>query len=59
MNQFKIFIRKNVLGKWFWILKAGNGKTLSHSEAYTSKNKCYKTAKIIGEKLKSKIVFLS
>jgi len=39
-----IEILKNKNGKWFWRLKAGNGKVLAHSEAYASKRNCRQTA---------------
>jgi len=42
-----IEILKNKNGKWFWRIKADNGKILAHSEAYASKRNCQKTAEMV------------
>ena len=39
----QIYIDKGRSGKWYWKLKAENGKTLAHSESYSSKAKAWKT----------------
>lgn len=45
----KILFNQNVNGCWFWKLVGQNGETLSVSESYSSKTKCLKTAKAVGE----------
>lgn len=40
----KIQVLKNKAGKWFWRIKARNGKILAHSETYSSKQAALKTA---------------
>jgi len=40
----KIEMLKNKKSKWFWRIKANNGKILAHSESYNSKQACRKTA---------------
>lgn len=44
--------RKN----WFWRLTARNGKTIAHSETYSSKQKALKTAKKLGRRLKCPLI---
>lgn len=40
----KVVVQKNRRGKWFWKLVAGNGRVLAHSEDYSSRRACLKTA---------------
>ncbi len=50
-NHYEIILvkgRKN----WFWRLIARNGKTVAHSETYSSKQKARKTAKKLSLRLK-------
>ncbi len=35
---------KNKKGQWFWRMKARNGKILAHSESYSRRGKCWKSA---------------
>lgn len=41
----RIVMRPNANGAWYWTLKGRNGETLAHSEAYSSRAKCLKTAR--------------
>jgi len=42
-TTMKILIKKNKNGKYFWVLVAGNGRTLATSESYSSKQACQDT----------------
>ena len=50
------FVLKVVMKKgkkyWYWKLVAKNGETLAHSESYSSKPKCFKTAKMVADKFR-------
>lgn len=39
-----IQVLKNNINKWYFRVKAGNNKTLCHSEYYNSLKSCIKTA---------------
>jgi uncharacterized protein YegP (UPF0339 family) len=43
----KIHIEKNKKGRYFWRLVARNGRTLAHSEDYSSKRACEDTVKTV------------
>jgi uncharacterized protein YegP (UPF0339 family) len=45
--MLKIIATKNVNGAWYWRIVGGNGETMAHSEAYSSKGACVKSAKIV------------
>lgn len=45
-------------GKFYWRLKGKNKKILCHSETYTSKDMCMKTAKLISNDLQCKLEYL-
>jgi|GEM_PF-4893375 len=42
--MLKIVATKNINGAWYWRIVGGNGETMAHSEAYSSKSACTKTA---------------
>lgn len=43
----RIEIEKGKNKKWFWRLISANGKTLAHSETYSSKAKALETIQIL------------
>ena len=45
--MLKIIATKNVNGAWYWRIVGGNGETMAHSEAYSSKGACVKSAKVV------------
>lgn len=47
-ETFKVEIKKNKAGKYFWhIISGKNGKVIGHSESYSSLAKCRHTAKLL------------
>ena len=40
-------VLKGRAGKWYWKLKYTNGKTLAHSETYSSRYQAVKTARAV------------
>ncbi len=56
MVKFRVEIKKNPEGKWFWHLKTRNGKILAHSENYSSRAKALKTATLINEHMVSCVI---
>lgn len=46
-DNMKLEIRKGKSGKWYWRIKATNGRIVCHSETYSSKSKAIQTAKQI------------
>lgn len=47
----KIEVLKKPGSKWFWRLISKNGRTLAHSETYSSKTKANKTAERVANAL--------
>lgn len=48
--MFQIVVKRGIASQaWMWLLKGKNGKILSHSELYSSRNKAVKTAKKVCE----------
>jgi len=47
----KIELVENVKGQWFWHIIAANKRILAHSQSYSSKQACKKTARSVGLKL--------
>ncbi len=43
MSEYRVVLTK---GKkfWFWVLKGSNGRTLAHSEQYSSKRSAHRTS---------------
>ena len=60
MRNWKVEIEKSAANfydpiRWWWRIKAGNGQKLAHSEDYTSRQACFKTARKVAKKLKAKL----
>ena len=49
--MLKIIATKNINGAWYWRIVGGNGETMAHSEAYSSKGACtfQSTPRVRGE----------
>jgi len=56
---YYIHCLKNVNDCWYWRLMSSNGNILSHSEAYSSKNKMLQTVKNICKEFRVAYTFLS
>ncbi len=44
MRRYFINVKKNTLGAYYWVLRSSNGRTLAHSEDYSNKTMCIRTA---------------
>ena len=59
MRKTKIIVEvlKNKRGKWYWRLKSNaNGRILAHSEDYSRRQSCDKTALGVANELKVQCV---
>lgn len=53
--KYKIEVLKSK-GKYFWRLKAMNGRTLAHSEKYNPKKSCLKTSEGLENDLEGSVI---
>lgn len=51
MTPYRIQLFRNVKRKWQWRLRSRFGKVLAHSESYSSKASCRKTARFLAHNL--------
>jgi len=49
-RSWKVEVYEGHMG-WWWRIVAGNNKVLAHSETYTRKQNCLKTARPVAKRL--------
>lgn len=55
--KYKIEAFRNLNGQFYWHIKSKNRKILAHSEIYTRKEMCLKTANQLAKSLNCKVTF--
>jgi len=54
--KFTVEVLPGSVSGWYWRIKASNGKTLCHSEVYTTKRMAIKTAEKMAENIGAEFI---